>query len=79
MRKNYLDTSGGDFSPIRYDLEQQILQRVQQYMNKHPMATTCGGEYIFQNDQAQFDALDLVSDLGEIYMKFPEFQIKDYE
>lgn len=31
-----------------------------EYAKKHELAVECGSEYIYQNDDAQVDALDLV-------------------
>lgn len=34
-----------------------------EYANAHELAVECGSEYIYQNDDAQVDALDLVCDI----------------
>jgi len=39
------------------------------YFNKHPLAKEIGGEYIYQNDEAQVDAIQLVSDICDLYFE----------
>lgn len=33
------------------------------YAEKHPLAVKCGSEYIYQDDKAQEDALELVANI----------------
>lgn len=42
------------------------------YIEKHPLAVECGGEYIMQDDEAQIDALQLVCDIFDNWMPIPE-------
>ena len=39
---------------------------IQEYAEKHELATECGSEYIMQNDEAQVDGLDLVCEIFNI-------------
>lgn len=49
----------------RYDTE----DLVREYFNNHPLAKQIGGEYIYQNDDAQLDAIKLVSDICDLYFE----------
>lgn len=40
-----------------------VLDLIEEYGKKHPLAFECGSEYIYQNDEAQVDALKLVGDI----------------
>lgn len=45
----------------------KILHLIEQYAEKHENVTKCAGDYIYQNDDAQPDAIDLVSNIFDIY------------
>jgi len=49
----------------RYDIQ----YLVEDYLKNHPLAKEIGGEYIYQNDQAQVDAIKLVSDICDLYFE----------
>lgn len=38
----------------------KLKELILEYTNVHELAVECGSEYIYQNDDAQVDALDLV-------------------
>ena len=38
----------------------KLKELILEYANTHELAVECGSEYIYQNDDAQVDALDLV-------------------
>ena len=38
----------------------KLKELILEYANTHELAVECGSEYIYQNDNAQVDALDLV-------------------
>lgn len=42
---------------------EKVIKLIESYAKKHELAAECGSEYIYQNDRAQFDALDLVADI----------------
>ena len=42
---------------------EEIMALLARYIEKHPLAVECGGEYIMQDDKAQEDALQLVCDI----------------
>lgn len=44
---------------------EKLLILISQYIDKHPMAKECGGEYIYQDDEAQVDAVELVANIFE--------------
>ena len=48
---------------------------IKEYAEKHTLAMECGSEYIMQNDEAQFDALDLVCNIFNIIV---EDNLEDY-
>ena len=39
---------------------------IQEYAEKHELASECGGEYIMQHDEAQIDGLELVCNIFDI-------------
>lgn len=41
----------------------KLKELIVEYVNTHELAVECGSEYIYQNDDAQVDALDLVCDI----------------
>ena len=43
--------------------KEKVMKLLSEYAEKHPLSTECGSEYIMQDDQAQVDALELVSDI----------------
>ena len=45
-----------------YDME-EIKALIAGYVEKHPLAVECGGEYIMQDDEAQVEAIQLVCDI----------------
>lgn len=44
---------------INIDID-ALQKLIAEYTNKHELAVECGSEYIYQDDDAQVDALDLV-------------------
>lgn len=40
-----------------------IQSLLEEYIDKHPLAIQLGGEYIYQDDAAQVDAIQLVADI----------------
>lgn len=38
----------------------KLKELILEYANTHELAVECGSEYIYQNDNTQVDALDLV-------------------
>ena len=47
---------------------ENVEELINEYFKKHELAKTLGGEYIYQNDKAQVDALELVSDICDEYI-----------
>ena len=41
----------------------KLKELILEYANTHELVVECGSEYIYQNDDAQVDALDLVCDI----------------
>lgn len=39
---------------------------------KHPLAKSCGRVYIYQNDEAQADSIELVSEICKLYWEETE-------
>lgn len=48
-------------------MEQKIMDLIDGYAKKHNSAKECGSEYIYQSDEAQIDALELVADIFDLY------------
>ncbi len=44
---------------------EELLLLIAQFIEKHPLAKDCGGEYIYQSDEAQEDAIELVANIFE--------------
>jgi hypothetical protein len=44
---------------------EELLALLVDFIEKHPLAKELGGEYIYQNDKAQEDAIKLVADIFE--------------
>ena len=40
--------------------EAKIVDLLKEYADKHTLALECGGEYVWQDDEAQEDAIELV-------------------
>ncbi len=47
---------------MNFDTE-EIMVLLAGYIEKHPLAVECGGEYIVQSDKAMLDAIKLVCDI----------------
>lgn len=47
-----------------------IMDSIDAYAEKHPLAVEAGADYVYQNDKAQVDALNLVADIFEKYSKY---------
>lgn len=45
----------------------ELFVLIEEYAERHPLAKSCGGEYIMQNDKAQEDALALVCYIFDNY------------
>lgn len=45
-----------------YDME-EIKALIAGYVERHPLVEECGSEYIYQDDKAQEDAIQLVADI----------------
>ena len=43
--------------------KEEVMLLLAEYIEKHPLAVECGSEYIMQDDEAQFDALQLVCNI----------------
>ena len=47
---------------MKFDAE-EVMVLLAEYIEKHPLAVECGGEYIMQDDKAQVDAINLVCNI----------------
>ena len=45
--------------------KEKLLTLIAGYMEKHPLAKELGSEYIYQDDEAQEDAIELVANIFE--------------
>lgn len=61
---------------MNFDIE-EIEVLLAGFVEKHPLAAECGGEYIMQNDKAQVDALQLVCDIFDNMQK-ARISVSDY-
>lgn len=50
-------------------MNSEILELINQYATKHNLAKELGSEYIMQDDKAQCDALELVCNIFDLYVK----------
>lgn len=44
------------------DIE-EIIELIAEYAYGHPLVEECGSDYVWQNDEAQRDAIQLVADI----------------
>ena len=44
---------------------EELLLLISEYIEKHELAKELGGEYIYQDDKAQQDAIELVANIFE--------------
>lgn len=51
---------------------EKIRVLIDDYATRHPLAKECGGEYIYQSDSAQVDAIELVSKIFDLYTEESE-------
>lgn len=47
----------------------KIATLIDKYSNKHPLAKQCGSEYIYQDDEAQEEAIKLTGDIFDIFAR----------
>lgn len=47
----------------------EIAALIDKYSDKHPLAKECGSEYIYQDDEAQEDAIKLTGDIFDMLAK----------
>lgn len=45
----------------------KIAVLIDKYSDKHPLAKECGAEYIYQDDEAQEDAIKLTGDIFDMF------------
>lgn len=43
------------------DVAVRVIDEIDKYTSKHDLALSCGGEWMYQSDRGQIDALELVS------------------
>lgn len=48
-------------------MEKEIMKLLGEYAEKHKSAKSVGAEYIWQNDEAQVDAIELVGKIFDLY------------
>lgn len=64
---------------VRVDVT-EIVNRIKEFINKHPLLEEVGSEYIYQDDEATEDALELVADISDIlHQKWVEEHEKELE
>lgn len=51
------------------EMQVEIMKLIEKYAKKHELAKECGAEYIFQSDRAQEDALELVGNIFDLYVR----------
>lgn len=66
---------GYSFGDICRKTAQKIMDEIGEYANTHVAAKSIGAEYIWQDDEAQVDAIELV---GKIFDIFAE-EAEEYE
>jgi hypothetical protein len=45
----------------------KVLNIVAGYLDKHPSAKSVGGEYVYQDDEAQEDAIQMFAEICDVY------------
>lgn len=51
------------------DMDKKIMELIEAYSEEYPLAEECGGEYIYQSDEAQIDAIELVAGIFDLYVE----------
>lgn len=51
---------------------EELEDLVSAFFKKHPLAKSCGRVYIYQNDEAQADSIELVSEICKLYWEETE-------
>ena len=63
ITKNKIATTQEEFDIVTKAAE-DVFKLIEQYIKKHGnIALSCGSEWMFQNDDGQIDALDLVGNI----------------
>lgn len=58
----------------------EIVDRIKEFIGKHPLLEEVGGEYIYQDDKATEDTIELVADISDIlHQKWVEEHEKELE
>lgn len=71
------DDTVGDFYTTVHD-SAKIIDRINRFVRKHGnIALSYGGEWLYQDDEGQVDALELVSDILEILSDYAEDDVED--
>ena len=51
-----------------------VFRQIRKYTSKHPMALACPDDYIYQDDDAQTDAIELVLNICEQMTDYSEYE-----
>ena len=52
---------------------QNVIELIDKYVDKHgDVALICGGEWMYQDNEGQVDALELVSDILDVLKDFAD-------
>lgn len=57
----------------------KVFKLIDQYTSKHDLALSCGGEWMYQSDRGQIDALALVSKILDRLSEYAEADEDDEE
>ena len=69
-------TDGYNYGDVCRKTTQKIMDEIEIYAEKHDSAKSIGSEYIWQDDEAQVDAIELV---GKIFDLFTEEVVEEGE
>jgi len=76
MKNKIVDTQ--DEFDITTNVVEDIFKLINKYINKHgDLALLCGSEWLFQNDDGQVDALELVGNILDKMSILTEIEDED--
>lgn len=77
IRQYGIEDDGEALDTVLYEFI-NVFSSINKYVDKHGnIALSCGGEWMYQNDKGQVDALELVSDILDKLWDYAEPEEED--
>lgn len=58
---------------------ENVIRTIAEYTLEHDLALSCGGEWLYQSDRGQIDALELVANLLDDLSEFDDHVQEEWE